>query len=189
MRIRARRDVILHPQRMAILRSLGVRSQTTRELAGSLPGLPQATLYRHLSVLLDAGVIRVSDERHVRGTVERTFALADRQAVVSGEELRDASRDDHFRFFAIFAGGLLSEYGRYLDRTGSADSAPVDLEADGVGFREHVLNLTDGELREMLTELRAVLEARAGNPLTEGRIPRLFATASMPLDRPVGAES
>ena len=175
----SRAEAMLHPQRLAILRALATRPRTAKELLGALPGLPQATLYRHVAVLFESGVLEVVDERQVRGTSERTYGLGN-GAVVSAEELAGADRDDHFRYFVTFLAGLLGEYGHYLERP------EIDLERDGVGYREHVLHLSDEELREMLTELRDVVRARTGNSPGPGRAPRLFATVSMPVERPAG---
>ena len=167
-------EVVLHPQRLAILRALASRPQTTKQLADALPEIAQATLYRHMSMLLDSGFVQVVDEQQVRGAITRTYALAD-SAVLSGADLAGATRDDHFRYFATFVAGLLGEYGTYLDRP------EIDLERDGVGFREHVLQLTDSELRALLTELRASIAARAAFPPTGERTPRLLATLTMPV--------
>jgi DNA-binding transcriptional ArsR family regulator len=173
MRTRKPADVVLHPQRLAILRSLATRPRTTKQLADALPDIAQATLYRHMTMLLEGGFVAVVDEQQVRGAVSRTYALAD-SAVLDGADLADATNDDHFRYFATFVAGLLGEYGTYLDRE------RVDLERDGVGFREHVLHLTDAELRELLQELRASLAARADFTPNPERTPRLLATITMP---------
>jgi DNA-binding transcriptional ArsR family regulator len=172
----SRADVILHPQRMAVIRALAGRPQTAKDLLGAIPDVSQATLYRHLTLLLESGIIRVDSERRSRGAVERTYALAG-DAIVSGADLAEATREDHFRYFATFASGLMGRYSDYLGR------ADIDLERDGIGFREHVLQLTDGELREMLVELRAVIEARAGNAPRADRVARLIATVTMPFDQ------
>lgn len=175
----SRADAILHPQRMAVIRALATRPQPTRELAEALPAIPQATLYRHLSILLDAGVVAVTEERQVRGAVERTYSLTG-AAVVSAEELAEANVDDHFRYFATFLGGLLGEFGGYLDRV-SPDGKVPDLASDGVGYRQHVLNLTDDELIDLLTDVREAIAARASNDPTPDRTARLIATATLPL--------
>jgi DNA-binding transcriptional ArsR family regulator len=167
-------DVVLHPQRLAILRALATRPRTTRQLADALPDIAQATLYRHMAMLLESGFVAVVDEQQVRGAVSRTYALAD-SAVLEGADLAEATNDDHFRYFATFAAGLLGEYGAYLD------GGAVDLERDGVGFREHVLHLSDRELRELLGELRASIAARAELLPGTDRTPRLLATITMPV--------
>ena len=172
-------DVLLHPQRLAIVRALAGVQLTTRELAERVSDIPQATLYRHLGLLLDAGIITVVSERKVRGTAERTYALGP-QAILSQEAFEQAMPEDHFRYFATYIGGLLDEFGRYLQRP------TVDLAKDGVGYREVVLNLTDDELRDLLTEIRAAIAARTDNDLTPDRTPRLLSTVTMPVDRKTG---
>ncbi len=146
----------MHPQRLAIIRSLGGQPMTTSDLAKQLPDIPQATLYRHLSTLLKAGMVQVTDERQARGAVERTYALVEGTTILSADDLRDASADDHFRYFAMFTAGLLGEFARYTQRE------HLDLAADGIGYRELVLNLSDDELLDMLGELRAVLVGPRG---------------------------
>jgi DNA-binding transcriptional ArsR family regulator len=168
-----RADAILHPQRLAILRALGSGPRTAKELARALPDVPQATLYRHLGTLAAAGLVATVEERAVRGTLERTFALSG-SGIVSAEEVAGASRDDLFRYFGTFLAGLLAEYARYLEKD------DVDLAADGVGFREHVLRLSDDELPEFLAELRAVIARWSDRPPEPGRTPRLLATVTLP---------
>lgn len=72
---------MLHPVRLRILQAFRGRSaMTARELAERLADVPQATLYRHLGALTDGGVLRVVEERRVRGAVERVFALPEEAA-------------------------------------------------------------------------------------------------------------
>ncbi|ERG64382.1 hypothetical protein L332_07960 [Agrococcus pavilionensis RW1] len=162
---------------MAIIRALGSQRRTPRELLADLPELSQASLYRHLSTLEQSGFVEVVEERRRRGAVERTYALGS-GGVITAAELAEASRDDHFRYFASFASSLMGQYDRYLERD------EIDLERDGVGFREHVLHLSDAELRALLAELRAVLAARSHHEPSPDRSPRLIATVTMPADAP-----
>lgn len=173
-------DVMLHPQRLAIARALSGARLTTKELADRVSDIPQATLYRHLALLLDAGIVTVVSERKVRGTAERTYALGP-QAILTREAFEQATPEDHFRYFATYVSGLLDEFGRYLQRP------DPELEKDGVGYREHVLNLTDGELRDLLAEIRAAIARRVDNDPTADRRPRLISTVTMPVDRKTGA--
>jgi len=170
-------DVLLHPQRLAIVRELAGEQLTTKQLAARLPEIPQATLYRHLGALLDAGIVVVVAERKVRGTPERTFALGE-GAVITQDQLEHATGADHFRYFATWVAGLLDEFGRYTRRE------RIDVIADGVGYRDHVLHLTDEELRELLAEIRAAIAARAEHAPRPDRTARLLSTVTMPVDRP-----
>lgn len=69
-----------NPVAYQILAAVGMRGpQTTGELARGLD-VPTSSLYRQLSRLRDAGILRVSAERQARGAVERTYMLASREA-------------------------------------------------------------------------------------------------------------
>lgn len=173
-------DVVLHPQRLAIVRALSGHPRTTKQLAEALPAIPSATLYRHLALLLDAGVISVVAERRVRGAAERTYGLG-ANAVLTQEALADATLEDHFRYFATFLGGLLDDYGQYLQR------GRIDLAADGVGYHQQLLELTDEEFVQLLTDLRSVIERYRANEPSPERTARLLATITMPVTNQTGA--
>ncbi len=172
-------EILLHPQRLAILRALAQSELTTKQLAERLSDIPQATLYRHVALMHGVGIISVVSERKVRGTQERTYGLGP-AALLTQEALREATPEDHYRYFTTYVAGLLDQYGAYTRRP------HLDLEADGVGYRDHVLNLTDGELRELLAEIRAAIAARLDNAPAPGRTPRLLSTITMPIDHPTG---
>ena len=70
-------DVILHPVRMRIISTLFKRRLTTQQIGRALPEVAQATLYRHLSRLMQAGVVAVVALRPVRGVTEKVYALAE----------------------------------------------------------------------------------------------------------------
>jgi DNA-binding transcriptional ArsR family regulator len=173
-----RKDAVLNPGRMKIIRTLANGARTTMDLLKMLDDIPQATLYRHLGILLDAGIIEVAAERPVRGVIERSFALAPGKAVLKSDDLAGVSAEDHFRYFSMFIAGLLGEFSRYLERD------RIDLEADGVGFREVVLNLSDREYRDMIAGLQALLRPLLSNKPNKRRTARVLATVLMPFDAP-----
>jgi DNA-binding IclR family transcriptional regulator len=70
-----------NPIAFQVLAVIGMRgSQTTSEIARVLADVPASSLYRQLSRLRTAGVLRVTAERRARGAVERTYALSSREA-------------------------------------------------------------------------------------------------------------
>jgi DNA-binding transcriptional ArsR family regulator len=169
-------DVILHPQRMRLIRAIAPGELTAKQLAVLVPDIPQASLYRHLGILLEAGVVEVAAERSVRGIIERSYSLVEGAAVLTGADLAEATREDHARYFSIFATGLIAQFSTYLERES------IDLEADGVGYREMVLQLTDDEFAQLATSLSSVLLPAAMNEAGGGRTPRLLATVFLPLE-------
>jgi DNA-binding transcriptional ArsR family regulator len=174
-------ELLLHPIRLRIVQALAGTTLTAQQLKDVLGDVAQATLYRHIKQLVDGGMLEVVGERPVRGTVERTYGLVVSAVALSEEDLESATVDDHFRYFATFVGTLLSDFGAYL-----ADSGPQgpQLQADGVGYRQVRLWLSDDELDDMVTSLREVMERHVGNEPSPDRRRRSLTTVIVPDDRP-----
>lgn len=172
-----RADVLLHPLRLRIMQAfIGGEHRTTAELAQVLDDVPQASLYRHIAVLANAGVLQVVEERRVKGAMERVYALRQQGVVLTADELAGASPDDHLRYFVTFAGTLIGDFSRYLSRP------QIDLEADGVGYRTVGLHLDDEEFAEFVRRLRELEREMAARRPRSGRRRRLFATVLLPDD-------
>lgn len=171
----SRADLILHPVRMRLLVALARRQLTTRQLSARLPDVAQATLYHHLGILTRAGLLRVVSQRPVRGTLEKRYALVDDTAVLSPADLAHASREDHLRYFTLFVASLLADFARYLQQ-----DAPIDLFADGVGYRETPLYLSDEEFAQAAAAIQHALLPFLGQQPAPHRRRRLFATIVFP---------
>jgi hypothetical protein len=140
----------------------------------------KATVYRHVGLLADGGLIEVSGEHRVRGAVERTYRLRRAEAVIDARTAASASRDDHRRAFAVAMTALLAEFDAYLDR----DSA--DPAADLVGYRQHAVWLSPEERAEMIEELRDVLVSRLANTPSPGRTRHVLSPVLFPAEEPPG---
>jgi DNA-binding transcriptional ArsR family regulator len=172
----AKHDLILHPVRLQILVALGGTEKTIAQIAQALPEVAQATLYRHMSALVDGGILKITDETPIRGTVERTYALADDNiARLNAEDIAGLTIEEHQRYFSIFAAMLLTSFSRYLEATDSPDYA-----RDGVGYHITELHINPdeyGEFAERLSEaLAPYLTAAPGTKRT------LFSTILIPGD-------
>ncbi|MET7422745.1 helix-turn-helix domain-containing protein [Dactylosporangium sp. NPDC005555] len=176
-------DLALHPVRIRILRAAAGTRLTTQDLRALLPDIPPATLYRHLATLAGAGLLEVVEQRKVRGTVERVYALPADGATLDAAALATASPEDHARYFTAFVSSLLSEFSRYLARE------RIDFAADGAGYQQIVLHLSDAELAKFATDLNQVIGPLLGNEPGKGRVPRLLATILLPADRPPAADT
>ena len=89
-----------HPVRVRIVNALrGDRILTTADLAARLPDVSKATVYRHVELLADAGVLEVAREERVRGAVERHYRLRRERAVIDADAVAAASRDEHRAVF------------------------------------------------------------------------------------------
>jgi hypothetical protein len=156
--VMATADLLLHPVRLRIVQAfLGDRTLTTADLRTELPDVAPATLYRHVGVLAEAGVLAVVGERKVRGAAERSYRLVTEAASIGATEATTMSVEDHRRAFATFVAALLADFDRYAE---AAAGPGPDLAADGVGYRQVALWLDDEEFTALVTELRAVLTGR-----------------------------
>jgi DNA-binding transcriptional ArsR family regulator len=174
-------DLLIHPVRLRIVHAMsGGRTLTTSQLCALLPDVSKATVYRHVGLLADGGLLEVTGEQRARGAVERTYRLRRARAVIDAETAASVSRDDHRRAFAVAMTALLAEFNAYLDR----DDA--DPAGDLVGYRQHALWLSPGERAEMIEELRGVLVSRLGNAPSPGRIRHLLSPVLFPAEEPPG---
>ncbi|WP_285499646.1 helix-turn-helix domain-containing protein [Actinokineospora sp. NBRC 105648] len=172
-------DLLLHPVRLRVVHTFsGDRTRTTTDLCVALPDVPKTTVYRHVGLLADAGVLEVVDERRVHGAVERHYRLRRDQAGIDAELAAAMSPADHRRGFAAAMAALHAEFNAYLDREGA------DPTADSAGYRQATLWLNQDELAGMITVLRGLFADLADNEPTRGRSPYLVSPIFFPTGGP-----
>ncbi|QBD75682.1 ArsR family transcriptional regulator [Ktedonosporobacter rubrisoli] len=144
-------ELILHPVRMHIILKLHQRALTARQLAEELPDIATTTLYHHLGLLTKAGLLRVVEERQVRGTLnEKTYTLVQGSTTLGEEEMRQASSEELMQYFQVFVSGLLGEFAHYLEHRDA--STPTDA-----GCQTIPLELTDEEFAQFAEAFKAFL--------------------------------
>ena len=68
--------IVMNPVRIRIAQYLILHEQgTTAQIGEELSDVPKASLYRHMKMLEDAGLIQVVQENKKRGTVEKVYKL------------------------------------------------------------------------------------------------------------------
>ncbi|MEU6717451.1 helix-turn-helix domain-containing protein [Nonomuraea sp. NPDC046802] len=168
-------ELILHPVRLRIMWALsGGRTRTTSDLCESLPDVPKTTLYRHVGLLADAGLLEVADEQRVRGMVERYYRLRQDRSAIDLDAAKSMSLEDHRHGFAAAMAALLAEFNAYLNRPGA------DPVADRVGYRQGTLWLRPEEMEELAGELEEMFKARAANRPGRGRRPYVISPIFFP---------
>ena len=170
-------DTVLHPVRMRVLMALaGSEGMTPLQLADILDDVPQATLYRHINRLASAGLLRQVEERPVRGTLEKVYALSQtNQATLSPEDFAQLPKEDHLRYFTAFAVSLMDQFSRYLHQRGSAH-----ILSDGVGYSQVAVFMTDEELAQFSTIINQALMPHLQPGDVPGRQKRFLTTVMMP---------
>ena len=168
-------DILLHPTRLRIVLALAsARRMTTAEISERLPDVAHATLYRHVAMLADAGLLEVVDERRVRGGIERTYALASDAARVGSEDVADAGPEDLLRGFVVFAGLLVEAFGRYVTHPQAKPGADI------VSYRQALLWLDAHERVELVERLRSAVGPYLENGPSADRERLLLNTILIP---------
>jgi len=146
-----RAALLLHPVRLRIVQAIAGREATAAELERMLGDVPRSTLYRHLGALTDGGMLAVVAERRIRGGVERTYRLNEGATVLGADDIKSLDRDDHLLGFTTFAATLIADFAAYLD------ASELDLEADGVGYRQVPIYVPDDEMAAFAAAVSAAV--------------------------------
>jgi DNA-binding transcriptional ArsR family regulator len=156
-------DLIIHPARLQIVQLIAGGALSTTELAERLPALPKSSIYRHLRLLLEGGLVEVAATRLVKGTLEKFYRLA-QAPHLSQEKMGKYGREDQMRLFATFLAAQLQEFSDYME-----ENPGYNFQRDHSGFSTLTFYASSAELDHLLTELRSLLMRNAVFPPEEGR--------------------
>ncbi len=168
-------NLIIHPVRLRIITAFGGRQHTPRQLAALLPDIAQASLYRHISILLKAGILEVVAEQQVNGSIERTLAIAKGQINLTASDLQALPREDHLRYFSIFSATLIESFAEYI-RTATLSK----IIEDGLSYNVTTIHLSDEERAQLSDEIDQVIQRVWANPLTPERKSYTLASIVIP---------
>ncbi len=160
----SRTDLIMHPIRLRILGTVANRELTPQQILKTLPDISQASVYRHIRLLADAGILRVVEERPIRGVVEHVYTVATEEAVLGAKSLPRYTREDMIRYFGVFVETVINQFRLY-----SGDEA-ADPIKDGVGYWGDTAHLTLEERNELVGEIQALVKRYRDNPATPDRL-------------------
>ena len=150
--------------------------QTTAEHSDAHSDVPTSSLYRQLTRLRDAGMLRVAAERPIRGATERTYELASRDAgAFSGAELEALPASKLRAAFHHFVAGMVA------DVSACIESVDCMRGAVRVGVQLAVCELTDTEYVTLQRELQAaVMRAGSRSTTSASATRRYFYLISLP---------
>ena len=170
-------DLLLHPVRIRIVHAFADgRTLTTAELGARLPDVPKTTLYRHVGMLAEAGLLEVTGEQRIHGAVERSYQLNRASTRISPQQAAAMTVDDHRNGFAAAVAAMLADFNAYLDRP---DANPT---TDMVGYVQVPLWLSREELEAMAAQIREMFMSKMDNGPGPGR--RLYLVS--PIVFPIG---
>ncbi len=168
-------DALLHPVRLRIVRAfLGGAKLTAQDLAQRLDDVPQATLYRHVKRLVEAGTLIVSSQVQVRGALERTYQLDPNTGKVTPEDIGAIDKETHLKYFSILIASLLEDFGRYM----RADN--IDVVRDHVHYMQVTFNAGSKEFGAFMKELELLIQKFAKPASSKGRVQRTVSIVTLP---------
>ncbi|MCX4967163.1 helix-turn-helix domain-containing protein [Streptomyces sp. NBC_00654] len=177
-------ELLAHPVRLRVVHAMrGGRELTTADLCDRIRDVSKATVYRHVDLLAAGGVLEVALERRVRGAVERRYRLRRDHTGINTDTANSLSLDDHRSAFAAALAVLTAEFTAYLDR----DTA--DPVADLVGYRQHAVWLSPGELRGMIDGMREAIAPHLANEPSPDRTQYLLSPILFPVEAPPSGTS
>lgn len=170
-------DLILHPLRYRLLHMLLGKRLTTRQIARDLPGVPVSSIYRHLKILLDAGMVQVIETRRVKGIDEKVYTVGELPNIKE-EDVANVSQRDWQRYFASYLSYLMKGFSDYL-----ADKDSENIRIENAGFTDDMFYATTEELEDFARMLNAELNKLKQNEKNPQRQRQLFSVITFPLER------
>lgn len=157
-------DLILHPVRMKIIQCLEEgRRLTVQQMQERMPHVAQATLYRQVNRLVEAGFVLAVEENQVRGTIERVFALKAVPDITF--DATQVTKEELLQNFVVFLTNHVSNYDAYLRQE------HANVVDDLVTYRQGRVYLTREEQKELLGQIRELLRSAGRNEPSPGRRP------------------
>ena len=170
-------DCITNPVKCRLL--LEIHSQgraTAKRLADIYHDIPQATLYRHLKKMLSDGILQVVEETQIRGTVEKTYALAFDISSNMETMLEKNSGELYMQYFMQYIFGFAKQFQEYCQ------SPHINIKKDMTGFSLSPLYLSDEELTSLITDISQMINKVKNNEPKPGRRLRTIGVIVSPAE-------
>lgn len=150
-------EILMHPVRMKICQALMRNKEnglTPLEMLKIIKDVPQATLYRHIQIMVDSDIIRVMKEKKVKSVSEKYYVLNEEEARLDVAEWKAASIEEKLNYISSYQLLLMTQYQNYLmkleEQNRQEDRATfsvVELKMN----EEHFLQFQN-ELNELMTK-------------------------------------
>lgn len=163
-------DVMMNSIRMRIIQAAAAKkSMSATEICDKINDVPRTTLYRHINILLDANVLRVIEEKKIRGSVERILAL-NIDEIAKHNTIENAPQQAF--------GFLMNTYSKFEKYFNKENFTPANTK---IFFNNTVMMMDDQEFDKFLSELQALL-LKYHFDAAPGRKPRDISIISAPVE-------
>lgn len=132
-------EACMNSTRQRIIQVIMIKKEATAAKIGEeLPDIPRASLYRHIKILLDAEILVVVKEEYKRGSMEKTYAMAEKEPY-------ENTNEEYNSLIQSALMGLQGEFYRYFN------GENPDPKRDLLTVASASLVLSDEEMMEFIT--------------------------------------
>lgn len=157
-------ECITNPVKCKLLLEIYAQGRATaKHLSDTFGDISQATLYRNLKKMLSDGVLKVVDETQIRGTVEKTYALAFNLNEDFETILTENSGTLYMQVFIQYFLGFAEQFREYCK------SPSINIKEDMSGFSLSHIYLSDEELTELMKSISDIIHVVEKNKPRTGR--------------------
>lgn len=174
--MKSKADILLHPVRMRIVQALLQEDMTVYQLINKLGDVPQATMYRQLKTLVDSDLVKVKEERAIKGAIEKVYGVIKEHTRISKEEFASLSSEEHLNYFTTYHTHLLREVQDYL----MSKSPKDDYKMDGFSYGITPLYLSEDEKKDFFERYHALLKEFASKQPAADKKTITLATMFIP---------
>ncbi len=160
--------MLLHPVRMRVVLAMGSEDLTTKQLSKSLPDVAQASLYRAIARLVDAGIIAVVERRQRGGAMERVYRVV------------DAPDSEHSTATAHGFVAAADTLARSLSVDAAQWAACPDWEPHQAHLRREVLHLNREQLAEFTARLETSFDRASAQETHDEAVTMVVTFATIP---------
>lgn len=161
-------EIVMNPIRQRIFQYLLVHETgTVKEIRKALPDVPSASLYRHIKILTENGILKITGENRIRGTVESVYQLNKSALEIDDENGLSVQS-------ALL--GLSSSFAKYFA------SGKANPKKDMLLMTTCTLTLTDTEFADFLKEMNEVAMKYMNTSMKEESKVRQITLISAPVD-------
>ena len=168
-------DCFTHPIKCKLLLELySAGKATAKQLAEIYNDIPQATLYRYLKRMTNDGILKIVEENQVRGTIEKTYAVAIDLDSSEQELIGPNAGDAYMQMFMQYIFGFIKRFQEYCK------SPDIDISKDQSGFSLAPIYASDEELASALKEYAKIIQPLYKNKPTPDRKSRTLGLIISP---------
>lgn len=162
--------VVMNPTRQRILEYLILHETgTVSEMSAALSDIPRPSIYRHIKIMSDCGIIEIASEKRVRGTVEKTYVLSD--ALKNNKSEADIPLIITQTLFSV-----MGSFSRYFSKP------DFDIIKDMLCLTSSTLMMSDDEFADFMMKFSEMVNANILNKPDGKRKPRNILFASVPVE-------